>query len=152
MSARRTAPVIPNKCTCGQYTPGHDVHYIQYRLSRRELPIRETVIEAIADDGTITFVDGSTLWNHDPARLRAIVEAHSAHVELRTQGVLAVTNPTAGGSTYMVCVAGAATPCADGPAGPRPGESLLEELTRRGGVLRPGRQVLAELGLEADDE
>ena len=152
MSTRRTAPVIPNKCACDQYTPGHDVHYIQYRLSRREPPISETVIEAIADDGTITFVDGSTLWNHDPVRLRAIVEAHSAHVELLTQGVLAVTNPTGGGD-YMVCVAEAATPCADVPAGPRPGESLLDELTRRGGVLRPGRQVLAELGLlEPDDE
>ena len=152
MSVQRTTPVIPTLRRCGQYTPGHDVHYIQARLSSEHAPRREAVIEDIADDGTITFADGSTFWNHDPVRLRAIVQADGARVDVRSYGVLKVPHATGGGG-FLVCVAEAATPCADEPAGPRPGESVVDELIRRGGVLRPGRQVLAELGLlEPDDE
>ena len=116
MSVQRTTPVIPTPRRCGQYTPGHDVHYIQARLSSEHPPRHEAVIENIADDGTITFADGSTLWNHDPVRLRAIVEAHSAHVELRTHGVLAVTNPTAGGGDVGSRTAG----CRENPAAATP--------------------------------
>ena len=152
MSVQRTTPVIPTPRRCGQYTPGHDVHYIQARLSSEHPPRREAVIEDIADDGTITFADGPTLWNHDPVRLRAIVQADGARVDVRSYGVLHVPHATGGGG-FLVCVAEAATPCADEPAGPRPGESVVDELIRRGGVLRPGRQVLAELGLlEPDDD
>ena len=152
MSVQRTTPVFPTPRRCGQYTPGHDVHYIQARLSSEHPPQREAVIEDIADDGTITFADGSTLWNHDPVRLRAIVQADGARVDVRSYGVLHVPHATGGGG-FLVCVAEAATPCADEPAGPRPGESVVDELIRRGGVLRPGRQVLAELGLlEPDDD
>jgi hypothetical protein len=31
-------------------------------------------IRSVADDGTITFADGSTVWNHHPARLRIILD------------------------------------------------------------------------------
>src|SRR5438128_1656577 len=56
---------------CGSYHPGHDVHVISALHGERGEP---RTIRAIADDGTITFTDGSTAWNHDPARLRIILD------------------------------------------------------------------------------
>lgn len=78
MSDRPDASNIPRPYRCGQYRPGHDVHYIQARKSSELSPTGEAFIHAIADNGTITFADGSTRWNHDPVRLRAIVDERGA--------------------------------------------------------------------------
>src|SRR6266567_1857146 len=55
---------------CGSYYPGHDVHPMTACRGDRGGP---RTIRAVEDDGTITFTDGSTRWNHDPARLRVIL-------------------------------------------------------------------------------
>src|SRR5438309_1825098 len=58
---------IPPVRYCGSYDLGHDVHFIQVRLSRE---ICASVVENVGDTGTIVFNDGTTVWNHDPERLR----------------------------------------------------------------------------------
>jgi hypothetical protein len=124
---------IPYGIRCGSYTPGHDVHYIQARLSAEHgmgMPAR---IERVDDDGTIRFVDGSTLWNHDPERLRAILDRFGNDAFLMSRGVLRLPNGT---GAYLICVAEAPDPCRADTATVIPGESLADELRRRGGFLR----------------
>jgi hypothetical protein len=102
---------IPYGIRCGAYTPGHDVHYIQARLSGENgmgMPAR---IERVDDDGTIEFVDGSTLWNHDPERLRVILERFGNDVFLMSRGVLRLPNDT---GAYLICVADTVNPCRGG--------------------------------------
>ena len=64
-------PEFPRQRTCGAYRYGHDMHFIQARLSLEDGPGVTARIASVADDGTITFTDGTRLWNHDPERLRA---------------------------------------------------------------------------------
>jgi hypothetical protein len=138
---------VPRVQYCGKYKLGHDVHFIQARLSWEQPKVRDVVIESVEDDGTIRFTDQTTTWNHDPERLRALVAQHGVRAELRVQGILGL--PHEGGSSYLFSVSDAPTPCDDGTSGPLPGESIADELLRRGGVLRPGRQALAELGIRS---
>ena len=57
MPRRSKKPRIPQPRACGLYVPGHDVHFIQARLAG-ESEIGESVIEDVANDGTIPFADG----------------------------------------------------------------------------------------------
>jgi hypothetical protein len=132
-----TSPVPPVR-VCGQYRPGHDVHFIQARLSFEGPPGTPTTIRAIDGDGTVHLTDGTTRWNHDPDRLRWFVEQLGGAATIRSHGVLTVRN-------HLFCVSGAPDPCRPTPPGPLPGESFLAELTRRGGALRRGADLLAEL-------
>jgi hypothetical protein len=65
-------------------------------------------VASVADDGTITFTDGSTAWNHDPKRLRVLVARFGRNVWIGTKGVLRVPYP---GGAYCVSIADGPTPC-----------------------------------------
>ena len=62
---------IPLVRSCGSYTFGHDVHFIQVKLSLHDGVGAYQPVEEVSSDGTITFADGVSVWNHNPARLRA---------------------------------------------------------------------------------
>jgi hypothetical protein len=96
-------------------------------------------------DGTITFTDGSTVWNHDPFRLRVILDRCGHEVVLGSR-LLAV--PHGKMSEYVFSVSDEPDPCDPDTADTRPGESILDELLRRGGFFRSGRSALNELGTE----
>ena len=136
------SPEVPAAWTCGAYRPGHDVHFIQARLSWEDGPGEPRTIESVADDGTIKFNDGTRLWNHDPARLCAILEIHGKDVLLGTHGVLRVPN---GAGAYCVSVTEQRDPCRPETGEARPGESIVDELIRRGGVMRAISEVRSEL-------
>jgi hypothetical protein len=127
---------------CGSYHPCHDVHLISALHGDRGEP---RTIRAVADDGTITFRDGSTVWNHDPHRLRVILDRCGHEVRL---GSRLLTVPHGRVSEYVFSVSDEPDPCDPDTAGERPGESILDELIRRGGVLRSGRSALKELRTE----
>jgi hypothetical protein len=136
-AARPLPPVL----RCGTYHLGHVVHFIQWNRSSREGLGEPVEVEAVADDGTITFTDGETRWSHDPERLRVLLERTGNRARLRSMGVLTV-------GSYVVSVADGPSPCpADGGA-PRPGETLAEELARRGGLFIRGTEVIARLERE----
>jgi hypothetical protein len=129
--------------TCGAYRLGHDVHYIQARLSGEDGPGEERTVTSVADDGMIAFLHGAPVWNHDPERLRTILAEHGYVVRLGSKGVLRV--PRDDGGAYCFSVTDKPDPCREETAEVRPGESIVDELLRRGGVLRSGRSVLEEL-------
>ena len=129
--------------SCGSYRVGHGMHFIQARLSREDGPGRRRAIDAVADDGTITFADGTTLWNHDPERLRVILGRYGAEVLVGSHGVLRVPN---GDGAYCFSVTDEPDPCRPETGGTRANESFLDELLRRGGVVRSLPSVLAEGG------
>ena len=87
----------------------------------------------VDDDGTIHFADGTTLWNHDPERLRLILERYGPEVFVASHGVLRI--PTETGS-FMICVSKAPDPCRPETAEVIPGESIRDEVLRRGGTIR----------------
>jgi hypothetical protein len=128
---------------CGSYYPGHDVHPMTAVRGDRGGP---RTIRAVAHDGTITFTDGSTVWNHDPCRLRVILDRCGYEVRLGSQGLLTV--PHGRMSEYCFSVSDEPDPCRPETAEDRPGESMFDELHRRGGFLRSGRSALNELRTE----
>ena len=116
---------VPPVSTCGAYRVGHDVHFIQARLSRESGPGVPRTVVAVADDGTITFTVGAAVWNHDPERLRSVLDRHGREVRLCSRGVLRVPN---GHGDYCFSVAAEADPCRSDTVDLRPGESVAEEL------------------------
>ena len=124
---------IPNGITCGAYTPGHDMHFTQARLCWEAGPGVPNQIEQVDDDGTIHLADGTTLWNHDPERLRLILERYGPDVFVASHGVVRVPNET---GSFMICVAQAPDPCRPETAEVIPGESIRDEVLRRGGAFR----------------
>jgi hypothetical protein len=129
---------------CGHFTGGHDVHFIQARRSWEAPPVTRTTIETIDDDGTIHLADGTTCWNHDPERLRWCVEHIGQEVTVRQCSILAIEH---GDGAALFSVRPDYQPCDTTYPGPLPGESIIEELIRRGGGIRRGRDLLAERGL-----
>jgi hypothetical protein len=124
---------------CGSYTPGHDVHYIQARKSGEAGAGQAAHIVSVDDDGTITFADGTTLWNHDPDRLRGLLERHGFDVRLCAYGVMKLPHDA---TAYCFCVAPAATPC-PGPVGPPESfEDVVRQVAERGGVMISGQELL----------
>jgi len=100
------------------------------QISNREGPGEPCAVAGVADDGTITFTDGSTLWHHDPARLRAAL-AHAGNQALRApRSILKVACED---GWYCFSVAEESHPCDEVSYAVIPGESILDELTRRGG-------------------
>jgi hypothetical protein len=124
---------------CGAYTPGHEVHYIQARISSREGPGTSARISAIDDDGTIHFADGTTKWNHEPKRLRRAVDASGPGVLLCAHHVLRVPHP---GGAYCFCLGDAPSPCPGPAKKPTSVEDLVTQLNERGGFLIPGADAL----------
>jgi hypothetical protein len=124
---------VPAPLLCGGYTAGHDMHFVQARLSWENAPIGERTIDAITSDGTIRFTDDTTCWNHHPERLQAIIDRSDRRVELRRYPVLTVPG---NGRHWLFSVASEVDPCRPETAESHPGESFLEELVRRGGAYR----------------
>jgi hypothetical protein len=124
---------------CGSYTPGHDVHYIQTRVSRAAGERRAARIDAVHDDGTITLADGTTLWNHDPTRLRGLLARHGSDVWLGAHGVMRLSRH---GGDYCFCVASEATPCPAPAAPPDSLEDVVRQAAERGGFMISGQQLL----------
>ena len=141
---------IPPVRRCGRYHRGHDVHFIQARLSREEVGRDEQrTIRDVADDGAITFTDGTTVWNHNPERLRPVLMHCGNAVVLGSYGVLRV--PKDGGA-YLFSVCSEPDPCRRESADHRPDESMADELLRRDGFVRSGRSVLADLDEPEDTD
>jgi hypothetical protein len=124
---------VPARRLCGTYTAGHDTHFIQARLSWENAPIGERTIDVITADGTIRFADDTTCWNHHPERLKAIIDRYDRRVELRQYSVLAVPG---NGNRWLFSVSSEVDPCCPEAAEIHLGESLLDELLRRGGAYR----------------
>jgi hypothetical protein len=118
---------------CGSYTPGHEIHHIQARLCTEAGPGEPNQVERVDDDGTIHLVDATTLWNHDPEALRHVLQAYGNDVFVASHGVLRVPNPE---SSFMFCVSREPRPCRPETAEVLSGESIVDELRRRGGFLR----------------
>ena len=137
------ANAIPPVRSCGSYTFGHDVHFIQAKLSLHDGVGAYQAVDGVGSDGTVTFADGSSVWHHNPARLRAALALAGGMARLGTHGMLRVAS--GGGAYYCFSVSQAPEPCRPDTAEHRPGESVVEELLRRGGVLRSGHDVLDEI-------
>jgi hypothetical protein len=62
---------------CAGYWPGHQVHWIHFKLSMREPSVVIPVTAAVDDDGLV-HIEGDDLslvrWNHRPALLRAALQ------------------------------------------------------------------------------
>ncbi len=129
------SPVRPLK-RCGYYSPGHEVHWIQANRSARDLdhpPQRGHLID-VADDGVLTLGVGGrqvVLWNHDPARLREVIELNGPDISyqeywhlLRSPGDFYnslpvvrlddMTSPSSHVSNYLFYVAPPMSPCSPG--------------------------------------
>ena len=80
----------------------------------------------VADDGTITFTDGSTRWHHDPERLRLALAANHNQAMLREYGYLQVFG-------YCFSVDDHPSPCAL----PQqvPGATMVQATLRCGGGI-----------------
>jgi hypothetical protein len=80
---------------CPLYLPGHNVHFIQLRLTWNEPehdPIPATLLE-VHDDGELTLdVDGELrwYWNHRPDDVAWAMTRYDGEFELVGYGVLAV--------------------------------------------------------------
>lgn len=127
--------------TCGNYRVGHDLHFIQARLSRENGLGEERTIVSVADDGVITFTRGAPVWNHDPERLRTILVERGNAVRLASHGVLRVPHDD---GDYCFSVCDEPDPCRVETSEVRPGESISDELIRRGGFLRSIRSIIEE--------
>ena len=141
MTARDDTPAfdLGPAAQCGAYTPGHEVHFIQFKLSSREGPGTPARVSAVDDDGTIHFADGTTKWNHEPERLRRAIEHFGPGVLLGAQHVLKVPHD---GGGYWFCLGDEPTPC-PGPAEPPASlEDLVAQTKERGGFLISGREIL----------
>jgi hypothetical protein len=141
---RRTVRAIPLPGDCDNYLNGHHVHWVQERASRSKGPGQPCTVTDVADDGTITFADGSTCWHHEPLRLRIALANVGNQAELWALGVLRVQDARDPMVRHCFSVDSAASPCLR----PRviPGESIAAETARRGGATRDLDALLGELG------
>ena len=63
--------------TCGSYSPGHQMHWIQAKKSWEDGQPTIDVSVVVHNDGRIDLEGDElqvTMWNHDPERLRDVVE------------------------------------------------------------------------------
>lgn len=140
---------------CALYTPGHQVHFIQAKLSWEGDPLkyRNGTLVSIEDDGWITVeVDEAEVcvWNHEPARARYRIEAAGGLVVLREPHVLAT--PSANGNA-LFSISDTTTACV--PPSTEPDNSptgLVEQLLSRGGFMVSGAEAVRHLhGDDATD-
>ena len=133
---------------CALYTPGHQVHFIQGKLSWEGDPLkyRSGTVVSVDDDGWITVeVDGAEVrvWNHEPARARHRIETAGGLVVLREPHVLAA--PSANGNA-LFSISDTVTACV--PLSAEPDNSpvgLVEQLLSRGGFMVSGAEALRHL-------
>ena len=102
----------PKQLLCYSYHPGHTPHYIPALHSGRDTenpPVPGRLVE-VHDDGTlIVDIDGTPrrLWNHDPARLAALVERNGGQVAFQCRWALLRTPSSNGSFVFSVCEADA---------------------------------------------
>jgi hypothetical protein len=128
--------------SCGLYVPGHDVHWIQAKLSverESERPIVPGHLLRAKPDGLVTIeVQGVVhrLWNHDIDRMKGLVARNRGAISYQPGFALLRTASPDG--SYLFCVADAdrgelrACPTS-GPTG------TLVELLRNAGGFSIGR-------------
>lgn len=135
---------VPLPCDCESHVNGHTVHWVQARASLNAGPGQPCTVSDVADDGTISFTDGSSCWHHDPRRLRIALANAGNQAELGALGVLRVQSAFDPRVNHCFSVYSAASPCLL----PRlvPGESMAAETARRGGATRDLAELLAEFG------
>lgn len=140
---------------CGLYLPGHDVHWIQAKVSLKgdAIPPEPGHVLQVRSDGLlIVEVQGSVhrLWNHDPDRLELLVSANGGRVTYQPGFSLLRTASEEGGR-YLFCVAAADAPdrrpCPEGP----PTGSLTERLRAAGGFSVSGPDALRMLDEEESE-
>ena len=119
-------PDLPPLSPCDRYSNGHTMHWIQWRLGWQAGPGEPRTVTNLADDGTITLADGSTLWHHEPERLRIALTANHNQAVLRAYGYLQVFG-------YCFSVSDKSSPCLL----PRsiPGETMVQATLRCGGGI-----------------
>ncbi|MDA1093573.1 MAG: hypothetical protein O3A25_09945 [Acidobacteria bacterium] len=125
---------------CGSYRPGHMLHFIQVRKSGQSGPGTPATVTRVDDDGTITFADGTTKWNHEPERLRAALERHGSGVFRGAFGVLRV--PTGPGRFLCFCLGDEPTRCPGAAPPPKSIEDLVAQAKERGGWVISGPAFL----------
>lgn len=139
MTTRSTkARRLPPPRRCGSYHAGHQVHPVQFFASVREGPGEPCTVTSVADDGTITFADGSTLWNHEPERLRVALAAAGNQALRAPRSILKVKSEE---GWYCFSVWKEPDPCDERSSAVIPGESIVDEMIRRGGILVDPRDV-----------
>lgn len=141
---------------CGLYLPGHDVHWIQAKLSWSETPDPRTgapkmrvpgqLLEVRPDGFLIVEIEGSLrrLWNHDSDRLATLVARNDGAILHQPGWGLLLTKSEQG--NYLFCVADAndpdLRPCPSEP----PTGSPMDLMLGAGGFSLSGSAVKAWLG------
>jgi hypothetical protein len=102
----------PNQLLCYSYHLGHTPHWIQALHSGRDIenpPVPGHLVEVHEDGRLIVDIDGTPrrLWNHDPARLVALVERNSGQVTFQCRWGLLRTPSSNGSFVFSVCDADA---------------------------------------------
>lgn len=143
----------PMAYRCGLYLRGHDVHWIQAKLSveqQSERPSRPGHLLNLQSDGLVVIeVHGvlQRLWNHDTNRMKSLVARNRGAVSYQP-GFGLLRTASAEGS-YLFCVVNADSPdlrpCPDRP----PTGTMVELLRNAGGFSIPGREAL---GLDDSEE
>ena len=134
---------------CGLYLPGHDVHWIQAKLSvKRDAPLPEAghLLEVRTDGVLFVEMQGAVyrLWHHDPARLELRVKVNKGRITYQSRFGLLRTS-AGPGSHALFCVADAdASDRRSCPTSP-PAGSLPELLKKAGGFSVPGPEDLRML-------
>jgi len=106
MTARRSRLPAPRRC--GYYRSGHEVHWIQGLHSGKdtEHPRVPGRLLSISDDGTLDVeINGEsiTLWNHESARLRLLVEPNGGAISLQLAWSILWTPGRDGSYAFSVC-------------------------------------------------
>ncbi|MDQ3662717.1 MAG: hypothetical protein M3454_17020 [Actinomycetota bacterium] len=139
--------------SCGTYARGHDVHYIQARLSEEsetDLPVKGHLLEVGPDGLVLVEVDGGVrrLWNHDQHSLAQLVALNNGEVSYQQRFSL-LRVPKAGGS-YLFCVVDAdrpdRQPCPEKP----PTGDPVQLLKAAAGFSIPGPEALRWIESQSD--
>lgn len=124
---------------CWLFLPGHVVHPIQWSLSLRAEADVETFITAVDEDGTIHFADGTKGWNHDPDKVRMVVERNHGQARIGAHQVLKMDSDN---GEYCFYLGQEATPCRPAVEEPASAGDALGQLESQGGFMLSGDALL----------
>jgi hypothetical protein len=139
---------------CGLYLPGHDVHWIQAKVSAKPdaIPPAPGHLLEVKPDGLLiveSYGRLHRLWNHDPDRLERLVNANDGVVSYQPGFSLLRTSSESG--NFLFCVGDAEHPAKRPCPTEPPTGSLTELLEEAGGFSLPGNEVLRRLREEASE-
>lgn len=138
---------------CGLYLPGHDVHYIQSRLSEEpetDLPVSAQLLEVRPDGLVLVEVDDGVrrLWSHDPGNLALLVARNDGVISYQP-GFGLLRTPRKDGSYLFYAVDANSSerqPCPERP----PTGDPVQLLKEAGGFLVPGPEALRWIESQTD--